>query len=407
MRVWLITSLRLRGDLKLRASGIQNVLTAAALAEQGHEVTLWVREMDSRGRCGLERFLGCRLPQRLRLFAGAVAGRSGEKQTPFSTWGRTLWNLVRARLVAGSPDLVVSRSPLLLAQLRISPFFTRRARLVLEFQYPEWALLWRSWRRKRPEASFGEARRELRRLVESERRWFNAADGVLYAASGHKPLLRRMGFQKPAAHFPSGCLTPDESPGDKAPDFDLGYVGSLAPENGLRTLFEALARLKDVSLIVVGDGSASYRASLETLIKRLEIQDRVHWVGRVPFCETRGFMQRCRVGVVPISARCGPEKRQWSSPLKLAEWMAAGVPVVASSVPSIRTQVEDRRNALLFKPDDAASLAETLRHLLGDPGLGASLAKKGLEQARQLSYPNRARLLTDFCERRLGEKAGS
>lgn len=401
MNLWLVTSIRIGRGEPLRASAIQNLQTGLALAEEGHGVLLWVAGLEKQGERIIEERLGRTLPTGLRLMPYKPRGPQGEKKTPFSRPLDRLLNTLRARRAAPAPDAVITRSPRLLAQLRESKLLPARTRLILEYQYPEWALLWRGWRNRHAQAPLRECVKRLRELRRCEDRWLALADGILYAAKGHERLLSKIRYRGPARWLPSGCLPPVEAPPENAEIiYDLGYVGSLAPENGLECLLEAAARLEGGRLLLVGGGGGAYVARLKRRVEELGLAGRVEFLGPVDFKDVRGQMRRCRVGLAPISDREGPEKRQYASPLKLIEWMAAGVPVIASAVPSVRQFAVDEQNVLLVLPHNPGALAGAVRRALATPALRARLINNGLKTARQATFQNRARLIADFIQKR-------
>jgi len=90
---------------------------------------------------------------------------------------------------------------------------------------------------------------------------------------------------------------------------------------------------------------------------------------------------------------------RFTSPLKLFEYMAAGRPIVASDLPSIREILRDGENALLVEPGNASALAAAIQRILADPELAAALARAALDQVPAYSWERRAqRLETLFDE---------
>jgi glycosyltransferase involved in cell wall biosynthesis len=407
MRLWIVTNARLHRDGRLAASALQNLQTAHALAALGHEVLLWVAELDGaldallRDRLGLEPSSG------LQALVFRPRGPRGEKKTPFASWAARAWNLTRARRAMGDwPDAIVTRSPRVLLDLagRGGEFSGRgglpaACRLVLEFQYPEWALLWRGWRHRRPEASFAECRRRLGELDAIEALGARTAHGVLYAAQSHPHLLRRYDCAgKPAQWLPSGCQPPDTADASTGePVYDFGYLGSIAPENGLETLIDAMARLGRGRLLIQGGGDAGVVEALRRKAESLKVD--ATFAPAVDYREVRRAMRQCAAGIVPLSRRFGCEKRQYASPLKLIEWMAAGVPVVASDVPSVGQSVANEREALLVAPDDPDALAAALGRLYDDATLRRDLSAAALELAKRTTQDDRAKTIARFCER--------
>lgn len=369
-----------------------------ALADAGHRVLLWCDRIGPGGQPWAEAQIGEPFPDTLHLMQAAARGRTGRKRSAFGTGRERLWHFLRARIDSGPPEIIISRSPTVLRQLRQSRLLAGGTRLILELQYPEWSFLWRDWARRAGTPGMEAAVKMLRKLKQEEAEGYRAADGVLYAARAHESLLRRAAFRGPQCWIPSGAEPPDPGVQPREREFDLGYVGSLAPENGVELLLEAMVRMPSARLLVLGSGRPKYVKRLKARARSLEIEARVEFAGTVPPAAVRGWMRRCRVGVVPVSARRGPEKRQYASPLKLIEWMAAGVPVLASCVPSIRQHHEAGEPMELFEPDDAVSLALSAEALLGDGGRLSRMAELGIEAAHRRSFEARARLVSDFAE---------
>ena len=86
------------------------------------------------------------------------------------------------------------------------------------------------------------------------------------------------------------------------------------------------------------------------------------------------------IGVAPYPD-LGGEQQQYFSPLKVYEYLAAGLPVVASAVgqlPQILSEI-----GTLVPPSDPAALAAAIDRLAADPGLRAELGRRGREQAEE------------------------
>jgi glycosyltransferase involved in cell wall biosynthesis len=84
--------------------------------------------------------------------------------------------------------------------------------------------------------------------------------------------------------------------------------------------------------------------------------------------------------------------------MKLLEAMAAGKPVVATDLPSIRELVTPEREGLLFRDDDPESLAAAVRRVLADPALATRLGQAGRVRAESFTWSARARRLIAFLE---------
>lgn len=114
--------------------------------------------------------------------------------------------------------------------------------------------------------------------------------------------------------------------------------------------------------------------------------------GAVPHQEIPHWLDRADVGVAPY-----PELDDfYFSPLKVVEYMAAGLPVVASSVGQLRSLVQDGKTGLLVRPGDAESLASALVRLAEDRKLRLRMGRRARERAERRHDWSR---VTDRIER--------
>jgi glycosyltransferase involved in cell wall biosynthesis len=109
------------------------------------------------------------------------------------------------------------------------------------------------------------------------------------------------------------------------------------------------------------------------------------------------YLAAADLGVVPNRSRPAISAR-YTSPLKVFEALAAGLPLVASDLPSLREVLSDGEDAVLAAPDDEAALAQAIRRLLGDAELRAALAARGRARAAEHSWDARARRLLAWME---------
>lgn len=156
-------------------------------------------------------------------------------------------------------------------------------------------------------------------------------------------------------------------------DFTVGFVGTLKPWHGLPDLTEAFARFHqrqpDSRLLIVGDGPEYGR--LETSIARKGLQGAVLFTGSVSHEAVPGLLASMDVAVAPY-----PELEQhYFSPLKLFEYMASGLPVVATRSGQVADIIQHGENGLLVEPGDAAALADALLSIHGHPGLSSRLGR--------------------------------
>ncbi|MDR6173967.1 glycosyltransferase involved in cell wall biosynthesis [Nocardioides zeae] len=150
---------------------------------------------------------------------------------------------------------------------------------------------------------------------------------------------------------------------DPARPFTLGFVGTLKGWHGVDTLLAALALLgPGHRLLVVGDGPTA--TDLRATADRLGVADRVTWTGAVPAAAVPALLQEMDVACAPYP----PLDGFYFSPLKVTEYLAAGLPVVASDVGGLRALLCGPGGAGgdLVPPGDAAALADAVADLRDD-----------------------------------------
>ncbi|MDI7277001.1 MAG: glycosyltransferase, partial [Anaerolineae bacterium] len=130
--------------------------------------------------------------------------------------------------------------------------------------------------------------------------------------------------------------------------------GTITPNYGIQVVLEALKLLEPrlrVHFDVLGRGE--YRPALEALARRLGVEDRVTFHGYVASERLLEVLCRADVGLVPMLC-------EYQSPNKMFEYVALGVPVIASDLRTFR-QHFGGDEILYFRTGDPADLARALR----------------------------------------------
>lgn len=148
-----------------------------------------------------------------------------------------------------------------------------------------------------------------------------------------------------------------------------GAAGSAGPARSTRP-----SRRERVTLLLVGDGPE--RARVEARARAAGI--RVVATGTVAHDRMPALMRAMDIALV-LAERGKPFHY---SPLKLSEYLAAGVAVVAPDAGEIPMRFRAPAELLLFTPGDVASLRDRIDELIGDPELRNRLAATGPGVAR-------------------------
>lgn len=160
-----------------------------------------------------------------------------------------------------------------------------------------------------------------------------------------------------------------------ADSFVVGFVGTLKPWHGLPVLAEAFiqfhAQNPAARLLIVGDGPE--RDALSSTLAARGLSDAVHFTGAVMPEEIPGWLASMHVAVAPYPAL----DNFYFSPLKLFEYLAAGLPTVASRIGQVTELLREGETGLLVTPGDPTSLCSTLARLRADASLRAQLGANG------------------------------
>ena len=166
------------------------------------------------------------------------------------------------------------------------------------------------------------------------------------------------------------------------------FLGRHEERKGLAVLLQAMRLLElDVSCWVAGDGP-------DTDVRRIEhaADARIEWLGRIDEAEK---LTRLR----GASVVCAPSLHGESFGVVLIEAMAAGTPVVASSLDGYRNVATDGVDALLVEPGNAPALAAALERVLCEPALAEALVAKGSDRADEFSMTRLAAEYVSIYER--------
>ncbi|MDB9540831.1 glycosyltransferase family 4 protein [Anabaenopsis arnoldii] len=164
-------------------------------------------------------------------------------------------------------------------------------------------------------------------------------------------------------------------------NFTVGFLGSLKPWHGLSILTDAFFRLHQkvpqARLLIVGDGLE--RENIETELSARKLDSYTQFTGAVNPEQVPDLLAKMDVGVAPYPA----QSDFYFSPLKVYEYMAAGLPVVVSKIGQLVDLIEPEINGILCPPGDAIALAEALEKLWRSPTLRSSLGQAARQKVMQ------------------------
>lgn len=143
------------------------------------------------------------------------------------------------------------------------------------------------------------------------------------------------------------------------------YQGGLQQGRGLNLLVDVAAKIEQTYFVFIGGGRMA--TALQRQAELLGVTDRVRFIPTVPLAELPAYTASADIGVQPLENTCLNHFTTDSN--KLFEYVAAGLPVVATDLPEIRLLVRGYDLGLLFPSGNTERLTEALKRLLEDNAL--------------------------------------
>jgi glycosyltransferase involved in cell wall biosynthesis len=170
----------------------------------------------------------------------------------------------------------------------------------------------------------------------------------------------------------------------------IGFVGTLRKEIDLALLAAAAQLAPDLNFVLVGP--------VMTNVRRLAAQPNVRLVGPVPHSEVARYMACFDVGVLPYV-----QNRFTAAilPAKLKEYLAAGLPIVATPLPEVRRFAAEHPEVITFA-DGADEFVTALRTAAADNGPAAEMRRMRI--ARQYDWSAQMLRIDELLERALAAK---
>jgi glycosyltransferase involved in cell wall biosynthesis len=219
-------------------------------------------------------------------------------------------------------------------------------------------------------------------------------DGVIAATPSIEKSFRKVNtvtvqnFPDPSEFLPSSSSPYQERPPH------IAYLGVLAPVRGVHEMTRAMALLPEslrARLVCAGSFSPD---ELEGEMHQVPGWDRVEFVGWKNREEIARLLSQSRAGIVVLHPTPA-YLEAWA--IKMFEYMAAGIPVVASDFPLWRSIVEDAGCGLLVDPQQPQAIADAIRWILEHPREAEAMGIRGREAVmRRYNWSLEAQRLLDF-----------
>jgi hypothetical protein len=188
-----------------------------------------------------------------------------------------------------------------------------------------------------------------------------------------------------------------------AGDWDAvcGYFGQLYAGRGIEIVEALAAQRPRMLFLVYGGNDADVQAR-----RAANRQSNLQFMGHVSHPIARQIMAAMDVLLMPYQHQvsigvAGHDTANWMSPMKMFEYLASGVPIVASDLPSLREVLRDGANCLMVQPGSVDAWAAAIDRIIAQPALATTLGRRAHHDYRdQYTWVRRAEALLNAASSR-------
>jgi len=174
------------------------------------------------------------------------------------------------------------------------------------------------------------------------------------------------------------------------------YAGHLYPYKGVEDLIDAAGGMPSVVVLIIGGMPEDVeRCQAHSTARGYE---NVRFTGFVRPSEIAKYLAAADICVYTLKPDA--EIKDYTSPIKLFEYLASGNATVAASVPGVREIIIPDMNGELYEPGNTSELGERLSTLIVNDERRIALGEAGVNTAREFSWTARARKVLEILSMR-------
>lgn len=172
----------------------------------------------------------------------------------------------------------------------------------------------------------------------------------------------------------------------------VSYIGNTYKGRGIEKIIELSKINKDIFFLIVGGEESDNKIYLDDLKNN---QENLLFTGHVKNSDIPNYLAISDVLLIPydhdFTIKGGSKAVDYSSPIKLFEYMASGKPIIASDLPAISEILSNRINSLLVNPDSIDELNQAINNLLSNKDLIKDISLNSLKLSKEFTWTSRAR----------------
>lgn len=228
-------------------------------------------------------------------------------------------------------------------------------------------------------------------------------DGVIGVIEDQLPVLstnsnNRIIKNYPIIHYYNEIMKDHET---EKRNVSMVYLGDITSERRIHEIIELtgiLNRTYSITTHIIGrNKNQQYAEKLNSIINKYKINNKVKLHGYIPIEEAMQILHQCDIGLLPLRH---PMHFVRSLPVKLFDYMSAGIPVVMPEYPLSKEVVLEHKCGVLVDPMDRTSMINGLELLIKDPKLRAEMGENGFKAVlNYYSWQSQEKKLIDFYKK--------
>jgi glycosyltransferase involved in cell wall biosynthesis len=170
------------------------------------------------------------------------------------------------------------------------------------------------------------------------------------------------------------------------------YQGVLNPGRGIKPMIKALHFLEEIDLIIIGYGKVE--AELIEFVKDELLDNRVHFLGRIPHEELPNYTQLADIGMV-LEEPLG-KSFEFSLPNKLFDYIHAELPIISGNLVEIKNIIETYNVGLVIENYQPETIAKTIERLITDKELYQQIKEQQKKIKHQFCWEKEQQKLENY-----------
>lgn len=237
-----------------------------------------------------------------------------------------------------------------------------------------------------------------------------ACDLVISPSPGMRDVLRGFGVDSPIDVVPNGVdldrFSEPVKPKDRSnwgilpEDVVLVFVGRLGPEKNLPFLLRSFAgtaqAYENVHLMLIGSGPE--QDNLLDRVRHMQIKEKVHFIGMVPYDEIPNYLEMADAFVTASVTEVHP--------LSVIEGMAAGLPVLGIESPGVGDTIQDGGTGYLAAEEDLASFTAKMVRMTIDHEARRKMGEQARIASKAYHISNTTQIMMERYDRVIEQAAG-